>query len=389
MEDRAQQRPQTSLLKTLASRLRASASRQVSKTLDRRIPRSLNPQVPAFPRPAAFTLVEILVVLVIISTLIALLLPAVQSAREAARMTQCKNNLKQLALACHHYESVERTLPLLYASSNQPGWITAILPYFDGGNLCEAYNPKQPWFDQSNADAVRRPIATLECPSTPGDRTFTATCPRFADDPTAQHPMTTFLVGVADYFAISGALSSTTPKAPSIIPPGYFYVYPESSPGKDLGGPFGAQSATPTAHPLTDTRDGLSQTMMITEMAGRPHLYVTGSRRLTADEYPSYVSAGSVDVEHDVPLNYGWGGWPHNNNFTVGTWSLDGMLQGGSGTVNCSNYRGVYSFHVGGAFAAFADGSVRMLSWQTPPTLFFAPVTVRGSEIFQPTSPTY
>jgi len=327
----------------------------------------------------AFTIVELLVVIAINGLLIALLLPAVQAAREAARRSQCKNNLKQVALACHVYENIHRSLPLLYSSSTQPGWITQILPCFEQGNLCSLYRYSQPWFDASNANAVTQRIPVLECPSSPVPHVYTATNPGFAG--LSPNPMTTFTVASTDYFAISAASSSTTLKAPSTIPAGYFYVYPSTPSTADLSGAFGAQSTTPVSQPLSHITDGLSNTAMISEMSGRPWLYLAAGQQVPAADFPSYVSTSSVDAADNIPLNYGWGAWAHNNNFNVGTWSTDGTVQGGPSAVNCSNYRGVLSFHAGGAHAAFADGSVHLLTREMPPAVFFALVTACGGEV--------
>jgi prepilin-type N-terminal cleavage/methylation domain-containing protein len=332
----------------------------------------------ARPR-GAFTLVELLVVIAIIGVLVALLLPAVQSAREAARRAQCSSNLRQLGIACQAYASVHGGFPLLYSSSNQPGWVTQVLPYFEEGNLLGIYNYRQPWFDASNGTAVNTRIPILECPTSPVEHVYTATDPAFAG--MSANPLTTFTTASSDYFAIAAASAATALKAPSTIPPGYFYVYPNAPTTTDLSGAFGPQSTAPTLRRLKQISDGLSQTAMISEMSGRPWLYLAGGVKISSAGFPSYVSTSSVDVIDNIPLYYGWGAWAHNNNFGVGTWSADGTMQGGSCAVNCSNYRGVFGFHSAGAHATFADGSVRLLGQDISPAVFFALVTARGGEI--------
>jgi len=134
-------------------------------------------------RLAGFTLVELLVVIAIIGILIALLLPAVQAAREAARRTQCINNLKQLSMAAINHESARRILPTggwgwhwvgdadRGSSRHQPGgWIFNVLPYIEQQTLYEeCADGQRNMISARQKDGarwiVKKPIAAITCPS--------------------------------------------------------------------------------------------------------------------------------------------------------------------------------------------------------------------------------
>ncbi len=127
------------------------------------------------PSRSGFTLVEVLVVIAIIGILVALSLPAVSAAREAARKTQCMNNLSQISLALHMYESAfemfpsgtqEATGPI----SNTPtgyhiSWISQILPYIDQGNSFRSLDFRLGAYDPANAKVRALVIPLLSCPT--------------------------------------------------------------------------------------------------------------------------------------------------------------------------------------------------------------------------------
>ena len=118
-----------------------------------------------------FTLIELLVVIAIIATLIALLLPAVQQARESARRIQCRNNLKQLGLALHGYHEQHRTFPPGVIARNNDlsralhSGLTFLLPMLEQANVYKRYNFDISWSDPANVSAANVNIPILRCPN--------------------------------------------------------------------------------------------------------------------------------------------------------------------------------------------------------------------------------
>lgn len=127
---------------------------------------------------AGFTLIELLVVIAIIAVLIALLLPAVQSAREAARRAQCVNNLMQIGIALHNYESAHEMFPAGVVDTKGPirytpkgyhmGWAVALLPFIEQKNAFNKTNFDVGVYDSLNDTVRSHVIASYMCPSDPG-----------------------------------------------------------------------------------------------------------------------------------------------------------------------------------------------------------------------------
>jgi prepilin-type N-terminal cleavage/methylation domain-containing protein/prepilin-type processing-associated H-X9-DG protein len=120
----------------------------------------------------AFTLVELLVVIAIIGILVALLLPAIQAAREAARRSDCVNRIRQLALAAHNYEGTKKRLPthgdVKFVGDTPTGALSSqarLLPYMEDQNLANLVDQNQHWRHDANKRALYTPLTFLQCPS--------------------------------------------------------------------------------------------------------------------------------------------------------------------------------------------------------------------------------
>jgi prepilin-type N-terminal cleavage/methylation domain-containing protein/prepilin-type processing-associated H-X9-DG protein len=133
--------------------------------------------------PCGFTLVELLVAIAIIGVLIAMLLPAIQQAREAARRTQCVNNIRQLAIATHSYTDIHKKLPpsgivaettLKYGTRDYPvfdqrsgkmfSWVVVLLPYMEESNLYDQFDQTKTVLNQPN-EPQQKTVPSLLCPS--------------------------------------------------------------------------------------------------------------------------------------------------------------------------------------------------------------------------------
>lgn len=181
------------------------------------------PQINRQPasRRSGFTLVELLVVIAIIGILVALLLPAIQAAREAARRSQCKNNLKQLALGCLNHHDIHKHFPTGgwgwfwvgdpdrgYGKKQPGGWIYNVLPYIEEGSLHDKGKDGDPVALPGSQrlaarDVVMSPISIINCPSRRGSTTYRMTT-NDAGAGGLRNSLTPNETGRSDYAANSG-----------------------------------------------------------------------------------------------------------------------------------------------------------------------------------------
>ena len=300
-------------------------------------------------RRPAFTLIELLVVIAIIAILIGLLLPAIQKVRDAAARSTCLNNLKQIGLACHNYESARGGLPPRCRSQvPYSGWGVFVLPYIEQEPLAGLYRFDRNFWDPANAPAVTQPVKIYFCPGMPPGRTVSI----ITDDDAPVVGVDTGIAAAAgDYFA---------PNAVDAYwwPPARYAAALDEAQAPALG--------LATERRLTAITDGTSNTLLFAEMAGRPDWYVRGRKQPTTAglRFPNW-----------------WGPWASYQSCIYKTWTADGMAEGGPCTINCNNSRGVSGPHPGGAGVLFVDGSVHFLREGLDRDVFAGLVTRAGDEV--------
>ena len=310
------------------------------------------------PRRHGFTLVELLVVIAIIGVLVALLLPAVQAAREAARRSDCQSHLKQLGLAFHNFEGTRKELPLAYTNQSLPGrnnWAPFILPYLEQQNLVNGYDLTIDWWVNPNRPLVAFRLPILQCPSTPDPY-------RIQDKPETTPPNKTGAVG--DYFTPAGV----HPDINLVLP-----AADQVNTATDLRGVICWHSATNPQNTLAAILDGTSNSIMVGECAGREDVW----RRRNKTPV-NFTSTPKVRARG--------GAWATTDNaYEIGqrkAWDAAFGPIPGPVAINNSNEWGhcFYSFHPGGANFLFADGSVRFLGESTNLKILANLVTRAGSE---------
>jgi len=152
-----------------------------------------------------FTLVELLVVIAIIGVLIALLLPAIQAAREAARRTQCINNLKNIGIAIHNYHDVKKRLPHSRSTYDYITWAGELWPYLEAANIAAVWNPTQDYYGQTD-DVRQLQVSLYLCPSRRAPPQYSVT----GDNPTGTASGENFPGALGDYACNTG---DTSPNA--------------------------------------------------------------------------------------------------------------------------------------------------------------------------------
>ena len=334
---------------------------------------------------AGFTLIELLVVIAIIAVLIALLLPAVQSAREAARRAQCINNLKQIGLALHNYESTNNALPppkirsgscnKLYPAENglPAGWVmnttgfTMILGAIEGGPLYNAYNFSQAssnsltWLGTGNNQLAGNAFSNS---TVTGAMIASFWCPSDKDPEVKDYDVNGF-----------GPYSMQKARRGNYAFMSSRYTEYDCPPTHGTNPADRGMFFTDLSTGFKDITDGLSNTVMIGEVRQEK---IDWSNTYSNQYFGPYWGSGTHTSSHGVV-------YPPTHSRAVSTLPNAGWAFDNSATYQNSRQRPyawrVSSVHPGGVNMAMGDGSVRFIKNTINLYTWWALQTMGGAEV--------
>lgn len=298
-----------------------------------------------------FTLVELLVIIAIIGVLIALLLPAVQAARSAARRMQCSSNMRQVGLAIHQYLSVHHCFPpskveYFYTEPTnhaiKHNLMAFLLPYMEQKHVYEKYDFDVNWQNGKNREARKSRIPILLCPEAPQSRLC-----RYST--TNETIIEYFCSDYTSCEQIGPGVQKTLIEAGAIT---------RRSDWRSMLRANWDGVATPAT-----VRDGLSNSMMLFECSGRPKKYEFGKRPGDPESSPKEPMSGAEWADARAEI------WIHD------------LCGNGTRMINCSNKNEIFSFHQGTAMFLYGDGAVRLHSEQIDPEAFVSLFTSQAGDI--------
>ncbi len=359
----------------------------------------------------AFTLVELLVVIAIIGVLVGLLLPAVQAAREAARRMQCANNLKQMALAVHNYESVHGAFPLTTTGPSRTtpqlgngfySWMAMVLPQIEQAPLYNSIQFGESMTDAKsftnsadytqlkissthvNAAAAAALVATFLCPS--DSVTATATLGSAGAAPSSYAGNLGWVRGATGASGLSSPLANANGAMPLInpvqrdpwqVPSIKFRDFIDGTSHTALIAERLINNSEGSSGPFGTTMQGNLKPSVMSFCAGSG----TSPRSLT--NWVTYCGGVSVpDATYSLPHGRSWiSGWTLAANLYMHVMPINSRnchLYGGED--DGTNIVSASSNHVGGAQLAFTDGHVNFVSQNTDPVVWWSIGSRNGGE---------
>ncbi len=301
------------------------------------------------PRRSGFTLVELLVVIAIIGILVALLLPAVQAAREAARRAQCSNQLKQFGLALHSYHQTYGQIPFCYGTkkathpdTSNRNWIVGLLPHLELQNLYDQMDMTLDGLSGVNLPLIQSNLPLALCPSDPDSDT-----PLMRFDADVTLALTNYAINVGDHKNGDGSTGAPDPPYEPFCRNSHY-----KDGGRDVRGVASRYGWSGT---FAGVRDGLSNTIYVGEII---------------PQWCGWMSWGHQSFATTAwPINH------RNADYQNGTAKLEPPKDANNDSI------GFRSWHPSGALFLMGDGSVHFLSDSMNHATYQALSSRRGGEV--------